>query len=352
MKLLDRYIAKTILASIGLVTLMLVGLHLFILFVNQLDDLGKGEYDIGQAALVVLLELPYQMYLFFPVASLLGCLMGLGSMANHRELVVMRASGVSIGYITRAVLKAAFVLIFIVTLLGETIVPSLSMLAKDKKMQAISGGQALRTAKGLWFRQNTDFIMVSEVLGQSALRGVYQFHFDKQHHLMFTRQIEAVDYVDKHWVATTISETHIGEHKTTALKKNHAVWDVSFNPALLQVSQVSPDEMNLFALSRSFFTIHHQLSFTYQLNFLQRLIQPFTTLVMMMLAIPFIFGPLRSSTMGAKLLTGASMGFGFHMINQFFGPACQVFQWSPEIAAFAPTVLFMVIGLLLMRRMN
>ncbi len=352
MKLLDRYIAKTILTAIGLVTLMLVGLHVFILFVNQMDDLGKGDYGIWQAALVVMLDVPYQIYLFFPVASLLGCLVGLGSMAGHRELIVMRASGVSIARITYAVVKAALLLIFVVTLLGETIVPSLSMLAKNKKMQALSGGQSVRTAEGVWFRQDNDFVMINQVLSGYRLRGVYQFHFDARHHLKFTRHIGEVDYRNGQWIATTIEETQLGEGKTKALKRERLLWDVRLNPELLRVSQEGPDEMNLYALHRSFYSAREQLSFTYQLSYWQRLIQPLTTMVMMVLAIPFIFGPLRSSTMGTKLLIGASIGFGFHMINQFFGPVCQVFQWSPEVAAFAPTLVFAVLGLYLMRRVN
>jgi lipopolysaccharide export system permease protein len=54
-KILDRYIAKTVLTSIGLVTLMLMGLQIFILFVDQLGDLGRVDYGILQAAFFVLL---------------------------------------------------------------------------------------------------------------------------------------------------------------------------------------------------------------------------------------------------------------------------------------------------------
>ena len=144
MKLLDRYIAKSVLSAIGLVTLMLVGLQIFILFVHELGDIGKGNYGIGQAAIFVLLQMPYQVYLFFPMASLLGCLIGLGVMANHRELVVMRAAGMSIWQITLAVLKAALLVIIMVTAIGETIIPKFAYVANDQKMQALSGGQALR----------------------------------------------------------------------------------------------------------------------------------------------------------------------------------------------------------------
>ena len=46
MKIIDKYIAKTVLSSIGLVSLMLVGLQVFILFVNELDSLGRADFGI------------------------------------------------------------------------------------------------------------------------------------------------------------------------------------------------------------------------------------------------------------------------------------------------------------------
>jgi lipopolysaccharide export system permease protein len=73
---------------------------------------------------------------------------------------------------------------------------------------------------------------------------------------------------------------------------------------------------------------------------------------MMVLAIPFVFGPLRSSTMGAKLLLGASVGFGFHLANRFFGPLADVLHWPPELAAILPTSVFALIGLYWMGRVR
>jgi lipopolysaccharide export system permease protein len=97
---------------------------------------------------------------------------------------------------------------------------------------------------------------------------------------------------------------------------------------------------------------NQQNASNYKFSFYQRIMQPLTTLVMMILAIPFIFGPLRSSTMGSKLLVGATVGFGFHIMNQFFGPVSTVFQWPPELAAIGPTLIFALIGVYLMRRVR
>lgn len=354
MKLLDRYIAKTVLASIGLVTLMLAGLQIFILFVNQIDDLGHGDYGILQAAQFILLLMPYQVYLFFPMASLLGSLIGLGILAGNRELIVMRAAGMSIGQITGSVLKAALVLIVLVTLIGETLVPVLSHFANDRRMQAMSGGQALRTARGVWLRDGNDFITIGKVLADNTLQKVYQFRFDSLHHMELARKIERVEFVNNVWVAHNVDETIISDKKTQARHINEMPWDVSVKPGIINVSSSEPDEMTLHELRQYLRVQHrnHQAALTYQLAYWQRLVQPFTTLVMMILAIPFIFGPLRSSTMGSKLLAGATLGFGFNIVNRFFGPVSQVFQWPPIAAAIGPTLLFALIGLYLMRRVR
>lgn len=354
MKLLDRYIAKTVLAAIALVTLMLVGLQVFILFVSQLDDIGKMNYGIMQATIFVFLQMPYQVYLFFPMASLLGCLIGLGIMANHRELVVMRASGMSIGQVTLAVLKAAIIVIVAVTLIGETIVPKLSHLANDQKMQALNDGQTLRTARGVWLRYQNDFMTIGTITPDNTLLQVSQFRFDEHHHLQLARKIEQIDYKNGVWQAYGVAETILhGEH-TQARQIQEMRWDVPLKPDILSVSSSEPDEMTLRELRHYLHAqkMSQQTAHGYQLAYLQRLIQPLTTVVMMVLAIPFIFGPLRSSTMGSKLLAGATVGFGFHIINRFFGPVSQVFQWPPEIAAFGPTLIFALLGLYLMRRVR
>ncbi len=351
MKLLHRYIAQTILGATLLIILILMALYAFILFVDQLGDLGKGMYDTWHAMLYVLLSLPYQVYLFFPVACLLGALVGLGMMANHRELIVMRASGLSMFEITWVVFKTAILLIGLITILGEVCVPELSKVARDFKLDAMTNGKAIRTSTGVWVRDNDDFILLGEVHANSEVNHILQFHFDQHHHMRWARRIEHAAFYDGFWHATGVHETIFNKQHVETKTYDTLHWPVHINPLLLS-QQNQSDEMNVVEL-------HHYLTMNraakqsvmmYRYAYAQRLVQPLTTLVMMLLAIPFIFGPLRSSTMGAKLLMGVSVGFGFHLINRFFGPVSQVLQWSPEWSAIGPTVVFAFLGFLLMKR--
>ncbi len=354
MKLLDRYIAKTVLASICLVTLMLAGLQMFIIFVHELDEIGKAHYGIWQAAVFIFFQMPYQVYLFFPLASLLGSLVGLGIMANHHELVVMRAAGMSITQITSAVLKAAMVVILLVTVSGETIVPKLAYFANDQKMQALSNDQAIRTAKGVWLRYKNDFIAIGTIIPSNTLLDVFQFNFDKDFHLRLTRKIDRIEYKDKIWHAYGVAETIIENGHTKARNLAEMPWDVAVQPSILNMSSSEPDEMTIYQLHRFLRAQKksQQTAVNYQLAYWQRLVQPLTTVVMMVLAIPFIFGPLRSSTMGSKLMVGATIGFGFHIINKFFGPISEVLQWPPAVAGIGPTAVFAMLGIYLMSKVK
>jgi lipopolysaccharide export system permease protein len=352
--ILDRYIAKTVLMAICMVTLMLVGLQIFMLLVDQLGDLGRGDYGIKEALVFMLLQMPYQVYLFFPIASLLGCLIGLGVMANHSELVVMRAVGLSIGQITMAVLKASLVVILIVTVLGETVIPFLSHYSRDYKVQAITGGQGLRTSGGIWLRFGNDFVTIGVVDSDTLLHNIYQFHFDEQHHLEFSRFIREARFAQQQWTAYDINQTNFLDNATGVQTWASLTWELPIKPQIVQLSSNEPDEMTLHELNR-YIREQRQSQInvqSYQLAFYQRIIQPFTTLVMMVLAIPFIFGPLRSSTMGSKLVVGISAGFGFHLLNHFFGPLSTVYQWPTLLAAFGPTIIFAVLGYYLMRRIR
>ena len=130
------------------------------------------------------------------------------------------------------------------------------------------------------------------------------------------------------------------------------IWEIPLKPLMFGMSNNEPNEMTLYELHQYLHAqkITSRGSLNAQLDYWQRIFQPVTTMVMLLLAIPFIFGPLRESTMGSKLLVGATVGFGFHILNRFFGPLSQVLQWPPILAAMGPTVFFALLGAYLMRR--
>lgn len=356
-KRLDKYIESHLLSSIALVTLMLLGLQCFMLFVSEMGAIGQGDYSIFKALLYVLLKLPYQVYLFFPIACLLGVLLGLGNLATHSELLVMRAHGLSIASIAKVVLRLIGGLVVIVCLLSELSLPKLTHFSEDWKTGLRSKGQALKTAHGLWLRQSDNFVHIDQVKSPIELLGISQYQFNKQHQLVLARYIDKAIYTDKHWALANIETTHFDQSNQNhnKLKVSHArnkIWQLNLNPALLTTQGSEPSEMSLWKLGRLILSkkTAHLDSAIFEINFWRRLFLPITTLVMVLVALPFIFGSTRSVSIGQRLMLGAGLGFLFHVLNEFAIPASQVYQISPLVTAFLPTVLFAVLGAYLVSR--
>ena len=354
MMLLERYIAKSVCAGIVMVTFLLSGLQVFVLFIKQIEDLGRQGFGILEAGMFVILQMPQQVYQFFPIVSLLGALIGLGTLANHRELIVMRASGLSILQMTLTVLKTALMMSLLVTIVGETLIPKMAYYANNRKMQALSGGQTLRTASGVWLREHNNFIFVGKINSDNSLENVFQFRFNDDHQLIVAKKIQAIHYQNKVWEALGVEQTEFLGQETKSTKIKKEPWDATVQPSLLKLSSTSPDEM-------SFIELHHylqekkrnyQTDVSYQLAYFQRLLQPLATAVMMLLAIPFIFGPLRSSTMGLKFLLGSATGFSFYILSRLFNLVGQIYQLPPIVAVPIPILLFTLLGLYMMRRVG
>ena len=97
MRILDFYIARVLISTSALCLLVLTGLSGIIKWVDQLRLVGRGTYTMVDAAIYVMFLIPRDIEMFFPMAVLLGALIGMGMLASNSELVVMQSSGENIG---------------------------------------------------------------------------------------------------------------------------------------------------------------------------------------------------------------------------------------------------------------
>jgi lipopolysaccharide export system permease protein len=354
MKLLNRYIIKSVLQTTLIVVIALISLDFFIELIGELGDIGEANYTLTQGLLYTLLEMPSDICQLFPIAGLVGCLLGLGVLASNSELIVMRASGLSIYQISRSVLYAVLLMVFLVSIIAEVITPTALRYADTLKALDKSGGQAVATQQGIWLRDGQSFIHIESVKNAEHLHGISRYIFSEDHHLTSVSYAKEAKYLNHEWIVHDIYQTDITESKTSTEQFDQASWVMNLNPTVLKLAQVAPYEMSLRRL-REYIQYQKQNGLRYQvsaLNFWQRIFQPLGTCIMLLLAIPFIFGPLRSVTMGLRLVSGVIVGFSFYMLNQFFGPFSLVYHFPPFIAAITPSLVFLVIGYFAMRRVG
>ena len=72
--------------------------------------------------------------------------------------------------------------------------------------------------------------------------------------------------------------------------------------------------------------------------------QPLTIAVMLLVALSFIFGPLRSVSMGARIIMGVVTGLVFHLSNEIFGPIVMVYNIPAMLGAVMPSAIFIAVA--------
>ena len=137
-----------IVAATLLSLLVLLALFLFVSVVDDLGSVGKGDYTVLRSLEYVALSAPRLAFSLFPVAAVIGTLLGLGLMAANSELVVLRGAGVSVAELVGAAMKAGALLMIAVLLVGEFAAPFAERIAEQRRAARMPGTQSAGTARG------------------------------------------------------------------------------------------------------------------------------------------------------------------------------------------------------------
>ena len=329
-KVLDRYIGKTIFNTIMMTLFMLVSLSGIIKFVDQLRKTGQGAYTALDAGYYTLLSVPKDIEIFFPMAALLGALLGLGTLAQRSELVVMQASGFTRLQVALAVMKTAIPLVLLTMAVGEFVAPQGEQMARNYRAQQLYGGSLVSTQNGLWAKDGNDFIYIERIKGDNEIDGVSIYRFTDQRRLLSVRYAAtAVWNKDrKLWELSQVDESDLKDPKQiTGSQSLSGEWKTNLTPDKLGVVALDPDALSISGLYNysKYLKQSGQESGRYLLNMWGKIFQPLSVAVMMLMALSFIFGPLRSVSMGVRVVTGISFGFLFYVLDQIFGPLSLVY---------------------------
>lgn len=351
MSKLDRYIGTQVFFAILVVLGVIVGLALLFAFIDELGDVDQA-YNLAEAGYYVLLTTPRRIYEMLPMAALIGCLIGLGSLASSSELTVMRAAGVSLGRIVWAVMKPMLALLLASILIGEYLAPYSENLAQAGRAMAQGGGDAQSAKRGLWHRQGEEFVHINAVQPNGVLFGVTRYRLDDQRHMLSSSFAKRASFKGDHWLLERVATTHFRGRSTEVIQAPSERWEVELNPQLLGTVVLEPEALSVSGLWNYIHYLADQglNNGRYWLAFWSKVLQPLVTAALVLMAISFVFGPLRSVTLGQRVFTGVLVGFVFRIAQDLLGPSSLVFGFSPLFAVLVPAAICALAGTWLLRR--
>ena len=284
--------------------------------------------------------------------QLVEALPGLGALAGSSELVVMRAAGVSVRRIVWMALKPALVITLAGVVVAEYIAPRTQQIAESVRAVALAGDRPVISRYGLWHREGDTFMHFAAVQPNGVLLGVTLYEFDAGGSLDKAVRAGRATYQDRDWVLEDIRETVFHADRTERRVQPHRRWEADLSPQLLNILVLDPVDLSISGLWRYTQYLGGQglNNADYRLAFWNKVLQPLTIVSLVLVAISFVFGPLRQVTMGFRIFIGVLVGVAFRTLQDMLGPASLVYDFAPIYAALIPILIASTVGMVLLQR--
>lgn len=332
--------------------LVLVSLGMFFAFVRELDDLGKGDYGILQLVEYLALLVPGKSVQFMPLAVLLGCMLSLGNLASNSEIIALQASGTSMPRLLGAVLQGALLLAVLTFVVADWVVPVSETSARSLKNSAQKKTTALRSREGLWIKDDSRVLHLDALLPNGIAQGIEIFQLDESGRLASTIRARRAIPVDGGWELHQVEQTRFDKLNARSHHYDQLLYDGTLSHELLQVLMIEPRQMSSGDLNAylNFLDENRLDASVERLVFWQKLLAPFSILVMCLLAIPFVLGPQRQSNTGYRIMIGILLGLSFVVVDRLLTQLGLQYQVNALIVALLPNLVFLTLALYLLAK--
>ena len=398
LKVLSRYVKLNALLAIIAAIIGLWALQLLFSYLSELDSLNDS-YTMSEALKYIFYRSPYFLEDFIPTGALLGAVVGLGLLANNSELVVMRAAGVSVYRIVGWVLQPALLFVILALAINQFILPISNQLANAIDSDNDDNSSLVTTVRGYWTMQpsfisdsqtanakQADSVPANSELANLEANGsdilyidyadvdgnigeVKRWHLDKNGNLQSAIRAEGGRYTGRQileqtsdnsdekyrydWQLNNVTKLMISQGFNSS--QNTASSDtlsLPFAPESVYLLTRKADDLSLTQLyeHRQFMRQQGKRSMNHELAFWQKLLSPLSILSLVIVACSFVFGSLRTYSLGLRIVVALLFGLLFSYIQDLVGFVSLATGFSPLLMVLLPIIASTVLGGYLLKR--
>ncbi|MGY3265975.1 LPS export ABC transporter permease LptG [Lysobacter sp. HA35] len=358
-KIHDVYVARAVLGTVLLTWMVLLGLDVMLALVNEVGDIGKGDYGFGKAVAHVAYTAPRRAYTLFPTAAVIGALMALGQLASSSELTALRAVGLSRRRLGVSVAGAVALLTLLMVLNGETLGPWGDRMSNIVKQTATNRDTVVARYSGLWAREGE--VILNAQGGQERsengkqwleLRDVRLYEFETDGRLKSISHAAVAEHRPGSWLLRNVERTLFDAKSVRTETIPEQQWASRLDTAALTADLDSPRYLasNELRDAMEYRERNGLDANEFEEHYWGRWFYPLNALALCLAAVPFAFGTLRSGGLGRRLFLGIVFSLGFWLVQEVFVRAARAFQMDYRVAYLAPTLLMIVLSAVLFRR--
>jgi len=348
--ILDRYIFSHFVKGVLPVLLLLLALFSFLTLADELENVGKGTFTQLNAFQVVLYTLPRLIVDLLPVTALLGGLMGLGVMANHQELIVARAAGMSRARMAFPVFLVSLSLAVLVALMQSLLIPISEREASQLRSRSLE--ETSMDAAGrleFWTRSNGNIVHVNDVLFNSILSDIEIYDTDQHGKLrqLIRAEQATITSVDS-WLLKKVVRTELNGMQSVEDRVSQLEWPGLLSRDQADILMLPLESLAPYDLLRYIAHLEENELATHHLRviFWSQMSVMIAVIAMGLLSLPMLAGSTRSFSASQRIVSGGVIGIAFYLLQQLSGHMSNLFGLLPSATIMAPVVLLLAAAVL------
>ena len=380
LKVLSRYVKLNALLAIIAAVIGLWALQLVFSYLSELDSLDDN-YTMGEAIKYIFYRSPYFLEQFIPTGALLGAVVGLGLLANNSELVVMRAAGVSVYRIVGWVLQPALIFVILALSINQFVLPYSNQLATA--INSEDNSSLVTSVRGYWTVQprfesvengktkadGSDILYIDYADVKGNIGQVKRWHLDNNGNLQTAVHAEGGQYIGREpldaasskpseqyryeWQLNNMTKLTIsqGFESSQAVSPSDTL-SLPFAPESVYLLTRQAEDLSLTQLyeHRQFMRQQGQRSLSHELAFWQKLLSPLSILSLVIVACSFVFGSLRTHSLGLRIVVALLFGLLFSYVQDLVGFVSLATGFSPLLMVILPIIASAILGGYLLKR--
>lgn len=336
---LTRTLAVLVMLVLVLMTLDLLGESGKILSVP-----GNGEAELWH---YVTLRVPLLIQRFLPFSALLGTLIAFTALNQHSEVIAMKAAGLSAHQILAPLIVASLGIAVVAFAFNEGVAVNSARMVNAwndndyRPIRATSG-----VLSNIWVKAGDDLVHADLVSGRGSgiqLQGL----------TIYERQGGALQRVVKAeravqaaggWELEKVRTYHTAMNVVRSQPRAEALEGVA--PDRFRLAKVNPDERDFLALKRNIADLEAAGRPTEEARagLWHKFSGPLSIVLMPLLAAVAAFGLARSGQVLLRAAAGMALGFAYFVVDNLSLALGNVGAYPAWLAAWAPFVLFLLIG--------
>jgi lipopolysaccharide export system permease protein len=305
---------------------------------------GNGDAELWQ---YVSLRLPQLIARFLPFSVLLGTLITLAGLNQNSEVIAMKAAGISAHQIVAPLIVTSLFIAGLSFIFQERIVTRST--ATLRAWEAVDYGEMPRESgvhNNVWVRNGDDLIFAATVTGRGAgtqLRGVRLYE-------RTGGTLEAMITAERGvpsgggWLLSKVESFDVDA--TTVTKTPTLLTARGVDPTQFTLAKVDPAEQNLPTLRDSIeqMRVAGRPTAALEAGLWHKFSGPLSAVLMPLLAGVAAFGLARSGQLFLRAVLGMALGFAYFVADNFALAMGNLGAYPPLLAAWAPFLLFLLIG--------